>query len=189
MSSLIDLRDHFGIWERCGNTRFFRKNPDNLWHVFYLNPLDGILVAFRRTSMLDQEPRYDLYVRNAQRAPDKEVKKTFKSNQPWVKNAVNQFFYYKAMGWALDAIREIAKRPQPPGDRDMQNFLEFYQEGGKRYREEGGSPAGDKPMLEETLEAVLRTIAILEGSIADHGRNLLPEDVDDALADLGIIEC
>lgn len=186
---LIDLREHFGIWERCGNSRFFQKNPENPWELAYLNPLDGTLVSARRTSMLDQEPRYDLVVRDAKKVGDKAVAETFSPDTPWVKRVVKAFFYHKALGWALDAIKRYGGQKPEPGDRDMRNFLNFYQKGGKRYQEEGGSPEGDKPMLEETLEGVLRTISSLEGAIADYGRDLSREDLESALSDLGILEC
>lgn len=186
---MIDLREHFGIWKRCGNSRFFLKNPGNPWSRLFLNPLDGVLVSARNKSMLDQDPKYTFVVRNASKAPTGAAEAAMKANQPWVEKVVRQFFYLQALGWAADALKKHAGRPQDPGDRDMNNFLAFYQPGGDKYEREGGLPSGERPMLEETLEGVLRTIANMDRSTVDYGDNLSAEDLDEALSERGIIEC
>jgi len=141
-------------------------------------------------------------VREGKRASDEEVAKSYERNQPWVEKALKQFFYHQAMGWALDAIREHTGQPQLPGDRDMGNFLTFYKSGGEAYRREGGrdyeqfywegsvlKDRGDQPMLEEALEAILRTVSEMKSTIVDYGRRISETDVEEALAGLGIIEC
>lgn len=191
MAPLIDLREHFGIWERCGNSRFFLKNPTFPWAKIFLNPLDGLLVAFHRKSTLEQEPIYEMIVRDAKKASNEEVAKSFEINKPfpWIERAVRRFFYYQALGWALDALREHTGKDPLPGDKDMGNFLSLYEAGGEHYEKEGGSPPGDKPMLEETLQAILRTITDTKGTISDYGRGLSEQDMEEALAHLGILEC
>lgn len=190
----FDLRKHFGIWDQCGNTRFFRKQ--NPWSEIYLNPLDGVLVeAHDETKVLPpphRDVRYTLVVKDAKKAEDSEVKRAFASNQPWVERAVNHFFYSKAWGWALDAIREYTGKEPIPGDRELGNFLRFYKSGAgdrEKYLKEGGSGPLEEPFLEEALEAILRTMNSMEGITVDYGRNLSQADFDDALADLGILEC
>lgn len=187
MSELIDLREHFGIWDRCGNTRFFRKTTRS--SMIYLNPLDGLLVSAHGTPSREGEVRYTLVVRDASKAEDGDIEKAYQANYPWVERAVKTFFYYTALGWALDAIREHTGKDPLPGDKDMGNFLALYEPGGKRYREEGGSPESDKPMLEETLQAITTTIAGMPSTTVDYGRNLSKDDIEEALAGYGIIEC
>lgn len=189
MSRLIDLREHFGIWDRCGNSRFFIKNPANPWAKIFLNPLDGMLATVHRYS--EDVPLYELIVRDAKKASDEELKSSFEINKPfpWIERAVRRFFYYQAIGWALDAIREHAGKDPLPGDKDMGNFLAHYEAGGEHYRQEGGSSPGDKPMLEETLQAILRTVTDTKGTISDYGRGLSEQDMEEALAHLGILEC
>lgn len=190
MAPLVDLREHFGIWERCGNSRFFEKNPDNPHGATYLNPIDGILVFVSKHEPWPKgEPTYTLTVRDASKAREGSVEAAYSRNYPWVKKAVTRFFYYKALGWALDAIRKVAGRSRAC-DADVRNFLELYQGGGEHYLKQGGGlPEGSKPMLEEALEGILRTIAELDGSIVDYGRGLSLGDLESALFDLGILEC
>lgn len=203
MRSTVDLRDHFGIWERCGNTRFFRKDPDNPWRIVYLNPLDGILVILRKTSLAPhvsadepilpwrqpkEEPHYELIVKNASRAREGAVEEVHRRTQPWVKRAVQDFFRFQMMGWAAEAILEHHGKPTP-GDPDIRHMLKIYRPGGQRYLREGRSPEGDEPFLEEMLEAVFRTVGQLESATVDYGRNLSQADAAEALAELGILEC
>lgn len=187
-ASAIDLRDHFGIWERCGNTRFFRKDPENPWRIVYLNPLDGILAILRTRSFPPEEPRYELVVKDASKAPENAVEEVHRHTQPWVKRAVRDFFNLQVLGWAVEAILEHGGKPTA-GDPDIRHLLKIYQAGGERYRREGRSPEGDRPLLEEMLEGVFRTVARLEGATVDYGRNLSQADAADALAELGILEC
>lgn len=181
---MIDLREHFGIWDRCGNTRFFKK--ENPWSEIYLNPLDGLLVSAHRNQM-EGEPRYTLVVRDASKAKKDATEKAYAANQPWVARAVKRFFYFMALGWALDAVREHTGADPLPGDREMGNFLRLYKAGGERYRNEGHS--GEDPSLEEALEGILRTVTSMDGITVDYGRNLSQADLDEVLADFGILEC
>jgi hypothetical protein len=185
LGGMIDLREHFGIWDQCGNTRFFRK--ENPWSEIYLNPLDGVLVVARRNKWEREDPRYQFVVRDAQKAEEGEIEKAYASNQPWVEQAVKRFFYFQTLGWALDAIREDTGAEPVPGDRDLGNFLRFYKAGGERYRKEGHG--GEDPPLEEALEAILRAITSMSGVTVDYGRNLSQADLDEALADRGVLEC
>ena len=190
----FDLRKEFGIWKQCGNTRFFKK--ENQWSEIYLNPIDGLLVAGRdETKVLPpprRDPRYTLVVMDARKAEDSEVKKAFAANQPWVERAVLDFFYYKAMGWALDYIKERFGRESIPGDRTLGNFLSFYKSGGgdrEKYLNEGGVGSLEVPFLEETLEGILRTMNSMDRIVVDYGRNLSQADFEEALENLGILEC
>jgi hypothetical protein len=185
LSGMIDLREHFGIWNRCGNTRFFKK--ENPWSEIYLNPLDGVLVAAHRNKLDREDPRYVLVVRDAQKAKEDTIEKAYATNYPWVKRAVKRFFYFQATGWALDAIKEHAGTEPIPGDRDLGNFLRFYKAGGERYLKEGHS--GEEPSLEEALEGILRTITSMNEITVDYGRNLSQADLEEALAHWGILEC
>lgn len=184
MSSMIDLREHFGIWKRCGNTRFFRKE-DSASNI-YLNPLDGVLVSVHW-----EGGGHTLVVRDAKKAAEGDIQKAYQVNSPypWIERAVKRFFYYQAIGWALDAIKEYTGQEPLPGDREMGNFLRLYEPGGKRYLEEGGSPESDKPMLEEALKAITITIGNMPSTIVDYGQHLSEADVGQAFADLGILEC
>ena len=188
---MIDLREHFGIWDQCGNTRFFvKRNP---WKQIYLNPLDGTLIVARdETKILPpppREPRYTLVVRDAKKAKDDAIENAFAANQPWVERAVKEFFYYRAVGWALDAVKEFTGKEPIPGDRALGNFLRLYKSGGERYRNKGAGPSGDEPFLEEALEAISRMMNSMDGITVDYGRNLSQADLDEALADLGVLEC
>ena len=130
-------------------------------------------------------------MRDAMKAPDEEVLESFKVNKayPWIERAVKRFFHYQVFGWAADAVSEHFGRDPLPGDKDMGNLLAFYEAGGKRYLEEGALPLGDRPMLEETLEAVRLTLMNTKGTISDYGRRLSKQDIEEALAQLGILEC
>lgn len=102
------------------------------------------------------------------------------------------FFYHKAMGWALDAIKRHFGREPIPGDRDLGNFLSFYKSGAgdrERYLKEGRSGPLEVPFLEETLEGILRTMGSMDRITVDYARNLSQADFDEALQDLGILEC
>ncbi len=189
MSTLFDLRQHFGIWKRCGNTRFFQKNPDNPWGKIFLNPLDGILVSAHRRSPLDQEPRYDLVVRNAKKASNEEVQQTFSTDTPWIRRAVHTFFYLQSLGWASEFIKRFTGQPKTQGDPEVRNMLKIYHFRHYKYLKEGSSPDDDRPMLEEALAAILATIAALPKTIVNYGRNLSEEDLEYAFAELGIMEC
>lgn len=191
---MIDLRQHFGIWDQCGNTRFFKKR--NEWSEIYLNPIDGVLVAARdETKILPgprQEPRYTLVVKDAAKGDDADVKRAFAANEPWVEQAVDRFFYNKALGWALDAIKKHYGREPMPGDRDLGNFLAFYKSGAgerEKYLREGGTGPIETPFLEEALEGILRTMNSMEKITIDYGRNLSQADLEGALAEHGILEC
>lgn len=187
MSSLIDLREHFGIWKRCGNTRFFQKEGE--WAKLFLNPIDGFRISASPMRYPDGRVTYTLLVQDAREAADGDIDKAYAENYPWVQRAVKQFFHYKAIGWALNAIKDYYGQAPLPGDKAMGNFLNLYEPGGKRYLEEGGSPESDKPMLEEALEAINRTIAGMKSTIVDYGHDLSEEDVQEALEDRGILEC
>jgi hypothetical protein len=192
MARLIDLRKYFGIWKRCGNTRFFMKDTNNPRIRIFLNPLDGVVITILRP-LLDK-PLYDITVRDAEKADNEDIAKTFKDNAPfpWIERAVKRFFYHQALGWALDALREYTGKDPLPGDKDMGNFLSLYVAGGSHYESEGGLPPGgdwDKPLLEETLQAVLTTITGTPKTIVDVGKNLSDADVEEALAERGILEC
>jgi hypothetical protein len=200
MSRLIDLREHFGIWDRCGNSRFFKKQSPS--SMIYLNPLDGVLVSAHKEVVPGSTVRYTLIVRDASKASKEDIEKAYEANSPWVQNAVKQFFYYQAIGWALDAIKEHTGKDPLPGDKDMGNFLTLYQAGGESYRKEGGrdyqqfvwegsvlKDLGDVPLLEEALEAILRTVSVMKSTVVDYGRGLSEADVEDALAERGILEC
>lgn len=193
-AGIFDLREHFGIWDRCGNTRFFKKQ--NPWSEIYLNPLDGVLLVARDETKVPPTPqgaaRYTLVVKGAAKAQEGEVKKAFETNPPWVARAVTQFFYSKALGWALDAIKEHAGRASIPGDRELGNFLRYYKSGAgdrEKYLQEGGSGKLEEPFLEETLEAIYRAMNSMTGITVDYGRNLSRADLDEALSDRGILEC
>jgi hypothetical protein len=200
MSRLIDLREHFGIWDRCGNSRFFKKQAT--YSKIYLNPLDGVLVSAHKDYVPSGAVSYTLVVRDASKASKEDILKAYEANYPWVQNAVKQFFYHQALGWALDALKEHTGKDPLPGDKDMGNFLRIYQAGGESYRKEGGrdyqqfvwegsvlKDLGDVPLLEETLEAILRTVSAMKSTIVDYGRGLSESDVEDALAERGILEC
>jgi hypothetical protein len=190
MSGLIDLREHFGIWDRCGNTRFFQKEMRGGSKLF-LNALDGLRVSASPTRYPDGRVTYTLIVQDASKAADGDIEKSYEQNSPypWIQRAVKRFFYFQAIGWALDAVKEYTGQAPLPGDRDMGNFLRSYEPGGKRYLDEGGSSESDKPMLEETLEAISRTIGGMKSTIVDYGKGLSEADVEEALADRGILEC
>lgn len=200
MSSLIDLREHFGIWDRCGNSRFFRKQAPS--SKIYLNPLDGVLVSAHKEHVSGGIISYTLVVRDGGKATQGDIEKAYEANYPWVQNAVKKFFYYQALGWALNAIRDFTGKDPLPGDKDMGNFLRLYQSGGEKYRKEGGrdyqqfvwegsvlKDRGDIPLLEEALEAIYRTVNEMKSTIVDYGRGLSEADVDEALAERGVLEC
>lgn len=200
MSRLIDLREHFGIWDRCGNSRFFRKQSRS--SKIYLNPLDGVLVSAHKEHVSGGIISYTLVVRDGQKAAEGDIDKAYEQNQPWVQSAVKRFFYYKALGWAFNAIREVSGKEQLPGDKEMGNFLTFYRSGGEKYRKEGGrdyeqyvwedgviKDRGEVPFLEEALEAIYRTVNEMKSTIVDYGRGLSEADVEEALAERGVLEC
>jgi hypothetical protein len=197
---MIDLREHFGIWNRCGNTRFFQKESPS--SKIYLNPLDGLLVSAHGARLPSGEVRYTFVVRDASKAADGDIEKAYQANYPWVQKAVKQFFYFKAVGWALDAIRDHTGQTPLPGDKDMGNFLSLYEPGGKRYREEGSrdyqqfvwegsvlKDRGERLFLEETLQAIYITISGMQSTIDDYGRNLSEADIQGELEKFGILEC
>jgi hypothetical protein len=189
VSQLIDLREHFGIWKRCGNSRFFQK--EGRGSKLFLNAIDGVRISANPTHYPDGTVRYTLIVQDASKAADGDIEKAYEENRPypWIERAVKRFFYYQALGWAADALKEHFGKVPLPGDKDMGNFLAMYEPGGKRYLEEGGSSGSDKPMLEETLEAINRTIANMKSTIVDFGKGLSEEDLQEAFSERGILEC
>ena len=78
MSQLIDLREHFGVWERCGNTRFWRKVD---WregyapftqHLF-INPVDGVMI-YAHDHPHAGGPALSVTVRDGRKAEDQDVR-------------------------------------------------------------------------------------------------------------------
>lgn len=187
---MIDLRKHFGIWKRCGNTRFFRKDPENPWRITYVNPLDGVLVEARRENAeLSSEPRWTLVVRDGIRIDEKAAAEVAAGLPRWINRAVVQFFTNRAYGWVQHELLRRAGRDPVGGDEDLRFFVKVYRPSGPKYHQTGSSSDLGDPALEELLEGIYRILSLSVKATADYGRGLSSADVEEALAQHGLLEC
>ncbi len=173
---LIDLREHFGIWERCGNTRFWVEMglPDYR-HVF-VNPADGIMITVQDYPA-PGGPAFQVLVRDASELDEEEITPAYKKNYPWVKQVLSEFF----AGLMYTRVGLIKHTPQS-------FFVKYYKDQTRKY-EETGKGHSKETGKDELLEAVKRLLGSLEERALILKKVILREELDEFLEGYGIIEC
>lgn len=180
MSALIDLREHFGLWDRCGNTRFWKQESD--WLDIYVNPIDGLLIiAGEAPGSGGRGSR--VLVKDAKLAEEEPLQRVFAAEPPWVKKAIRDFFMTRAYGWVAKTIKEYSQG-RLTVDHEVVWFLSTYKDAGAAYRLHG---SGD-PLREELFMAVKKTLAALDG-ITRVDKVILKEELEEFLGEYGLLEC
>lgn len=176
MSPIIDLRKHFGLWARCGNTNFWKQLGKPNYQRTFINPADGIMISahdhYDQTGLA-----MDVYVYDASQLEHNDFTPAFKSNYPWVKKVMMDFF----MGITLIRLGITKETP-------YSFFLKFYEDQTQQYKEtgEGHSIQTGK---DELLEAVKRTIGALGEKVLVLKKTILKDEFDEFLEGYGILEC
>jgi len=175
---LIDLREHYGVWDRCGNTKFWalsgpvrRPTPN----VTFVNPIDGVMIqAYEHPKV--GGPAFHVVVTNGQMAEEDLVREAYgRLPAPWMKKVLEEFFAF------LLIVRGHGKD-------ELRGFLSIYSAQDDRYREEGRGFT-ERFAREEVLMAVKGLLGALERKVVSVDRVILKEDLEDFLGEYGILEC
>ena len=174
----MDLRKHFGIWERCGNTAYWRMirkfSIPQIQHLF-VNPIEGVQI-FAMEYPAVGGPAFRVWVRNAQNVEDKDFKEALSQVQPWVKRILGDFFT------GLGVVYAGLSRETP-----LSFFVKYYEDQTPEYVRTG---EGHKEVGKD--EALMATMTILgqlgEKSMAFE-KIILKEEWDEFLENYGILEC
>lgn len=172
---LIDLREHFGIWERCGNTSFWRELRHQTSSRSLVNPVDGAMISAHDHPYVDG-PALQVFVRDASNVDEQDVLRAYEGNYPWVKKVMSDFF----TGLAL-------LKTGIPKETPQSFFVKYYEDQTKQFKETG---EGHKSVgKDELLEAAKRVLLSLGEKSIVLKKVILKDDWDDFLTEYGILEC
>lgn len=175
MSPLIDLREHFSIWQRCGNTSFWKELGNPPYRHVFVNPIEGKMITAQ--DIMDRSGlAMNVSVHDASDLGHDDFTPAFESNYPWVKKVMMDFFT------GLTIIR-LGVVKEPP----LSFFLKYYKDQTQKYIEtgEGHQETGK----DELLEATKRLIGAVEGKALKVKKVILKDEFDEFLESNGIIEC
>lgn len=182
MSPLVDLREHFGVWERCGNTPFWRmvnwrETVFPYTRHLFLNPIDGIMI-YAHDYPQAGGPALQVTVRSGQNVTGEDVQEAYKLTPPWVKGVLGGFLTM------LVLVRIGLLQNLTP----LSFFLKTYKDQSKHFIETG---EGDyqTPGKDELLAAVKSTLGALGDKVLALNKVILKEEWDEFLEGYGIIEC
>lgn len=187
MSQTFDLREHYGIWDRCGNTRFWKKRVESQASFLFINPFDGLMVSATPYPGYHGQPieAYRVVVRNGMECGQEKMTQAYERNQPWVKRAVTRFFESLMYGVAVEVMEKHYHKERPV-DYAVEYFLKTYKEQDEKYKNEGSG--FQEPAREEALEGILKVLNIMD-NITTGNKIVLKDELDEALAEQGILEC
>lgn len=171
----IDLREHFSLWARCGNTSYWKELGLPPYRHVFVNPIEGKMITGQ--DIMDRSNlAMNVYFYDASELGHEDFDPAFQSNFPWVKKIMMDFF----TGLTLMKIGLVKTSP-------LDFFLKYYKDQTQKYVEtgEGHQETGK----DELLEAVKRTIGALEGKGLKVKKTILKAEFDEFLEDYGILEC
>jgi hypothetical protein len=176
---LIDLREHFRLWQRCGNTSWWKELGEPPYRHTFVNPIDGMMIMAQDLMDKFQDPKglaMNVYVHDASELGHEDFAPSFASNYPWVKKVMMDFFT------GLTIVKIGLTRETP-----LTFFLKYYEDQTEHYKEtgEGYKQTGK----DELLEATKRLIGGLEGKAMKVKKVILKDDLDEFLEGYGILEC
>jgi hypothetical protein len=179
MSPLIDLREHFRIWERCGNTSFWRmKDMGRGAFAFFVDPIHGKSIYAHEHPQVGG-PALAVTVRDASNSSDGDLTKVYDhfQDQPWVRRVLERFFTGATLiSFGLSKYKTV-----------LDFFLKEYKDQSEHYIQTG--EGYQDPGKDELLTATTKVLGSLgKESIALH-KIILKDDWDDFLEGYGILEC
>jgi hypothetical protein len=178
---LIDLREHFGVWERCGNTRFWRVvNWRETVYPFsrhlFLNPIDGVMI-YAHDYPEAGGPALEVTVRDGGLASGEDLQKVYPRMERWIGNALRGLLTEFLM------IRIGLLKGTP-----LSFFLKKYKDQTEHFTQTG--EGHQNPGKDEVLAATKAALGGLgEKTLAVLHKVILKEEWDEFLADYGILEC
>lgn len=177
---LIDLREHFSLWERCGNTSFWKELGLPPYRHVFVNPIDGIMITAQDLMSKFEDPgalAMNIYVHDASELSHDDFTPAFESNYPWVKKVMMDFFT------GLTIIR-LGIVKEPP----LSFFVKYYKDQTQKYKETGEGHS-EETGKDELLEATKRLIGALEGKALKVKKVILKDEFPEFLEGYGILEC
>lgn len=176
MSPLIDLREHFSIWGRCGNTSFWKELGNPPYRHVFINPADGVMITAQ--DLMDRQGlAMNVWVHDGGSLPSEEIIAALDKTYPWVKRVLIDFFA-GLMYTRVDLIKETP----------LSFFVKYYKDQTRKYIETGEGHS-EETGKDEILEGVKRLIGSLEGKAQIVNKTILKADFDDFLEGYGILEC
>lgn len=179
MSPLIDLREHFGIWERCGNTSFWRRQDLGAGaFAFFVNPLNGISIYAHEHPQVGG-PALMVTARSSENIPEDTFGKVFDnqlSHAPWIKRVVDRFF--GAMALISLGIWK---------DTPLSYFLTAYKDQTEHYIKTG--EGHEQVGKDELLTATQKVLGALGTDAVKVHKIILKDEWDEFLEQFGILEC
>lgn len=176
---MAGLKEHFGVWSRCGNTSFWMLAPRGTTHVF-VDPIDAVLVSW------DRYPNAD--------SPGARLLRTFipeEIHEETIGPAIESLpkHMYALYAWFMRALAVSAIFGWEKA-RMLRWFIETYHEQGEAYRQ-GTEKASEfkEPAREEVLTATLRVFQHLGDYLPKETRFVFVDEVPEALAEWGVVEC
>jgi hypothetical protein len=172
----IDLRKHFGLWERCGNTPFWMELENPSYRHVFVNPIDGVMITAQEYPH-QGGPALRVHVRDASGVEEGDIKRGYDSDYPWVKKVMSGFFaglFYVRAG-------VIKGTPQQFFAKHYKDQTREYMDTGKGHSEETGK--------DEILEATKRVISSLGPKAVVLEKVILKDEIDELLEEYGILEC
>ncbi len=174
--SVTDLREDFGLWERCGNTNFWRELTSPDYRKVLVNPVDA-LVIIGQEHPIPGGPAMKVWVRDAYNATQADILHSYENNYPWVESIMTEF------AGALQAIDAGVVHVTP-----THFFQKYYKDQTKEYKETGKGHSEDIGK-DELLEAVKRMIVALGKRYVALEKVILRDEWSEFLEDYGILEC
>jgi hypothetical protein len=173
---LIDLREHFGLWERCGNTSFWREIGRPSSSRLLVNPVDGAMISAHDHPYVDGLA-LQVVVRDASNVESQDIVRAYERNYPWVKKVMSDFF----TGLAILKTDLVKETPQS-------FFVKYYADQTKQYKETGEGHS-DTTGKDELLMATKKIFGSLENKAVVLRKLILRDEWDDFLGEYGILEC
>lgn len=173
---LIDLREHFGLWSRCGRTSFWRELLDSESNKLLVNPVDGAMISARDHPSVGG-PALQVIVRDASDIGNADILHAYEQNYPWVEKVMTDFF----KGVTLSKLTVIKESPQT-------FFVNYYEDQTPKFKETGKGHS-DGTGKDELLQATKRVLLALGDKAIVIRKIILKDDWDEFLTQYGILEC
>ena len=173
---LIDLRKHFGIWDRCSGTTYWRQIGLPEYQLILVDPLNGRMITAHDHPYVGG-PAKAMVVRNSEKITSRDIRQAYERVQPWVERIMGDFF----AGMAAIETGVIKESPE-----DF--FLKYYEDQTSKYKETGEGHS-DFTGKDELLMATKKLLAAFEERAVVLRKIILREELDEFLEGYGILEC